>query len=399
MMRAKVVLGVLFCLLILGCTSEVNQTNNMDDELVNELVNYLEEEKFNGSILIHLDGKTILSKGFGYANVDEEILNTPDTVYLATTLTLQFTAVSILMLEEQGLLNVEDLYLDHIDEFPNMEGITIHHLLTHTAGLVDYHRGKFGSGYGESNLDYIQVYRSPLELINLVSEFNLKFEPGSRLDYNASNYVYLGYLIEEVSGLTYEEFVKENILIPLGMENTGFSYIDELDNQALSYDISTSVKDGQQKYYLTDPYNASWQYAFAGLSSSVEDLYKWHEALSNYELISKESLDKMFTPHTVNPYTDNPYGGPGNFYGALAEPIPAEGFGYGWIIDKSGELPTVYHMATAKGFSGNMYKDFEKDTFIVFLCNVDDGDHLYRRYSKSHDLRDGLIDILNSNDL
>lgn len=367
--------------------------------ITTDIIKYLEEEKFNGSILVHADGETILSKGFGLANAEGQTPNTPDTVFIATTLTMQFTAVSVLMLEEQGILNVDDPVSMYVDDYAIDESMTIHDLLTHKSGFVEYHGQMVGAYDLDSKYyDFVQQYQPPQALFDLFIDLPLKFEPGSQFDYNSSNYILLGYVIEKASGMTYEAFVKENILEPLAMKNTGFNYIDNFDKYALPYDISESVKDGSLKYYPVPEYNASYQYAFAGLSSTVEDLYKWHKALNDYKLISKESTDRMYKPYTDNPYLSL------ELYRTSDDPefdvIPVEGYGYGWFVDKSGEKPIVYHLGAASSYHGHIYRDLENDRFIVFLSNKNNGSHLWRRkghdsaYDKAYEIRDGILEII-----
>ena len=176
---------------------------------------YLENKSFMGTVLVVKDGKTLVDQGYGSADLEWKIPNTPPVKFRLGSITKQFTAASILLLEERGKLKVEDPISKYLPDAPDAwKNITIYNVLTHTSGIPSF------TGFPD--------YRStewkdttPAELVARFKDKPLDFEPGSKFSYSNSGYVLLGYLIEKVSGQTYADFLQQNIFTPLGMADTG----------------------------------------------------------------------------------------------------------------------------------------------------------------------------------
>ena len=289
--------------------------------------------EFSESILIARDDAVLLSKGYGMADYENAIPNTPRTVFPIGGVTYQFTAAAIMQLQEKGLLDVKAPISDYLPDYPNGESITIHQLLTHTSGIP---------GYGQF-MDPAQIHGSQLpveEVIDLFRDEPLDFVPGEEFSYNNSGYVLLGYLIEKLSGSTYQQFLRENFFQPLGMADT-------------AYDRPGDVIAGRAKGYNEDLTEAevfafTTSHGAGALASTVEDLYLWYRALNSAQLLAPDSIDMMFTPYV--------------------ETVPYDIFdyGYGWIIAESASLPYVMGGNRFPGYHA-MIRIYRKDDIVVIM--------------------------------
>ena len=261
-------------------------------EKINELMSlYHKYRQFNGSVLVAEHGKIIYKKGFGYANMEWEIPNDPDTKFRLGSITKQFTSMLIMQLVEQGKLKLDDKLSNYLPYYRKDIGekVTIHHLLTHTSGIPSY------TGLPKFFED---VSRDPYTVDEFVKKFcsgDLEFEPGSKYKYNNSGYFLLGAIIEKITGKSYEDVLREKIFEPLNMKNTGYDHHKTiLSKRATGYD---NTFDG----FENSPYlDMSLPYAAGALYSTVEDLYLWDQALYTEKLLSQKYKDIMFTPHLSN---------------------------------------------------------------------------------------------------
>ena len=237
------------------------------------------------AVLVVKDGKTVLRKGYGLANVELGVPIQPDMVFEIGSVTKQFTAAAILMLAERGLLSVDDEITKHLPDYPTHgQRITIDHLLTHTSGIPSY----------TGTPEWMGRVREDLKVEQLIAMFKdrpLDFAPGERWAYNNSAYVLLGAVIEKVSGKTYEDFIEQEIFKPLGMTRSSYGHNTELvPGRVEGYDKG---RDGYQRaryLSMTQPYAAG------SLLSTVDDLARWSDALWAGKVIKPESLKRMLTP-------------------------------------------------------------------------------------------------------
>ena len=180
------------------------------DDLLDKLA---EQDLFTGSVLLAHQGKVLISQGYGLADREQNIPNTPQTRYRIASMTKQFTAMAILILEAQGKLDVKDPICIYIADCPSTwEAITIHHLLTHTSGIPDYLSLPY---YGSSRA----TPSAPLQTIARFKDLLLNFQPGEKFSYSNSGYIVLGYIIEQVSGQTYQDFLQQSIFTPLNLRD------------------------------------------------------------------------------------------------------------------------------------------------------------------------------------
>ncbi len=240
------------------------------------------------ALLVSKNGKVVYRGASGQSNLELGVPMKPENVFELASITKQFTAVAILMLEEQGKLSVDDEITKFIPDYPTQNTkITIHHLLNHTSGV---------KSYTSMNLDSLaRLDKTPTELIDVFKNEPMDFKPGERFLYNNSGYVLLGYIIEKVSGKTYEDFIEQEIFQPLEMANSRYGKMSELiPNRANGYMTAESGFRNADYLSLTLPYAAG------SLMSTVDDMLKWQIALSTNRLIKKESLDKAINGSTLN---------------------------------------------------------------------------------------------------
>ncbi len=268
--------------LLFVATSCLAQDTARMEEVVQS---YVRDKTFMGTVLVARGGDVVLSKGYGSANLEWDIPNTPATKFRLGSITKQFTAASILLLEERGKLKLDDPIKKHMPDAPAAwDAITIFNLLTHTSGIPNF---TSLPDYKSLKLDDTPVAKT----IAAVRDKPLDFVPGEKMSYSNSGYLVLGYVIERVTGASYEKFVTDNIFTPLGMKDSG-------------YDSNTAIIPRRAAGYTpspTGPVNAGFvhmsiPHAAGALYSTTEDLLRWEQGLFGGKLISATSLAKMTTP-------------------------------------------------------------------------------------------------------
>ncbi len=257
------------------------------DEMVKK---YQEYGQFNGAVLVAENGKVILKKGYGMANMEWGIPAAADTKFRIGSVTKQFTAAMILQLADEGKIKLDAKMTDYLTDYRKDTGdkVTIHHLLNHTSGIPSYTTAEFFREYS----------RDPYSVDEFVKKFSsgdLEFEPGSKFAYNNSGYFLLGAIIEKVTGKSYEENLKTRITAPLGLTNTGYDNNSPLiKNRAQGYEKSPEGFVNAAYLDMGLPYAAGSMY------STVEDLFKWDQALYTDKVVSAKSKALMFTPGLQN---------------------------------------------------------------------------------------------------
>lgn len=312
----------------LSCQSPESLEKKLDDYLNAHLQN----RSFMGSILLATEGQILVSKGYGMANLEHDVPNTPQTKFRLGSITKQFTSMSVMQLQKKGLLSVNDTCDKYIPDFKSGDLFTIHHLLTHTSGVISF------TGFP----DYRKTMVLPLKLEEIIAKFKdrpLEFEPGSQFKYSNSGYILLGYIIEKVSGMSYADYIEEKIFDPLGMKDTGYdSHRMILKNRATGYIAS------KERYINSAYIDMKIPHAAGALYSTVEDLYKWDRAIYTEKLIDTASLEKMFTPFK-------------------------NGYGYGWGIGTIFERKRISHNGGINGFVTHIGRFPEDETCIIILSN------------------------------
>ncbi|MES2320115.1 MAG: serine hydrolase [Pseudomonadota bacterium] len=245
---------------------------------------FAHSQNFFGSVLVAKGGNILLEKGYGAANREWNVLNTPCTVFRLGSLTKQFTAAAVLLLAEDGKLDLDDYVVKHLhDAPPAWHAITIRHLLTHTSGLPNF---TSLPNYGDMKLST----RRPQDVLVLVRDLPLEFAPGEKFQYSNSGYTLLGLLIEKISGRSWQDFLQSRIFSPLKMRDSG---VDSnkviLARRAAGY--ACDGRDCENAGFI----DMSIPYAAGALYSTTGDLLRWHTALYNKRLLKPESLRIMTT--------------------------------------------------------------------------------------------------------
>ncbi|MBZ5505561.1 MAG: serine hydrolase [Acidobacteriia bacterium] len=246
-------------------------------------------KRFMGSVLVAQNGKILLDKGYGFANLEWEIPNSPASKFRLGSITKQFTAASIMLLEERGKLKIEDPVKKYMADAPAAwDKITIFHLLTHTSGIPSF---TSFPDYRSREAEAI----TPEKLVAWFRDKPLEFQPGEKWNYSNSGYVLLGYLIERISGQTYSDFVQKNIFTPLGMKDSGYdSNSLIIPHRASGYTPGEGGPVNAGFVHMSIPLSAG------ALYSTTDDLLRWEQGLFGGKLLTAASLAKMITPFKEN---------------------------------------------------------------------------------------------------
>jgi CubicO group peptidase (beta-lactamase class C family) len=236
---------------------------------------YVDAQMFMGSVLVAQNSKVIFSKSYGWADLEWNIPNSPTTRFQIASVTKQFTAAAILLLEERGKLKTDDLVKKYLPDAPAAwDKITIYNLLTMTSGIADH-----GAEYEPTKPDRLVFADKPLD-----------FQPGEKWDYKNTNYLVLGYLLERVSGQSYADFLQENIFKPLGMNDSGLD-----SNVAIVPHRASGYLPGADGIENAERPNISGALSAGGLYSTSEDMLRWEIGLFGGKLLTPASLRKMTT--------------------------------------------------------------------------------------------------------
>jgi CubicO group peptidase (beta-lactamase class C family) len=292
------------------------------------------------AVLIAKQGKPIYRKAFGNANLELGVAMAPINVFEIGSITKQFTAISILMLEEQGKLKIDDEITKYIQDYPTLgKTITIHHLLNHTSGIKSY------TGM-ESFRELARNDMTPTELIDVFKNEPMDFDPGDKYLYNNSGYILLGHIIEVISGQSYEEFIEKHIFEKLGMNSSYYGKMTQIiPNRAAGY----QNRDG---YVNAEYLSLTLPYAAGSIMSNVDDLLKWQNALRDNTLISKASMEKAIHGSELNDGSHI-------------------GYGYGLQEGNINGSPTYHHGGGIFGYTTMGIYIPEEDVFVSVLTNCD----------------------------
>jgi CubicO group peptidase (beta-lactamase class C family) len=246
---------------------------------------YVDAKQFMGSVLVARDSKVLLSKGYGSANLEWNIPNSPAAKFRLGSVTKQFTAACILLLEERGKLKVEDPVKKYMPDAPEAwDKVTIFNLLTHTSGIPSF------TGFPDYHSTEA-IAATPEQLVARFRDKPLEFQPGEKWSYSNSGYVLLGYLIEKISQQSYRQFVQESIFNPLGMKDSGYDSNSEIIlHRPSGYTPGPNGVTNAGYIDMTIPLSAG------ALYSTTEDLLRWEQGLMGGKLLSPVSLEKMTTP-------------------------------------------------------------------------------------------------------
>jgi len=307
------------------------------DEMVNTLIG---EQEPGVAVAVVKSGQLVHGKGYGLANLEWNIPVQPDTVFRLASLTKQFTATAILLLEQQGRLRTDEPLTHFLPNYPTHgHSISVAHLLTHTSGISPYNEvDNFFELYARKRLSYADV-------LNLIQNLPLEFEPGTRYKYNNSGYYLLGMIIEAVAGRSYENFLQEQVFTPLGMKHSYYLWNEALISQRAGGYIKT--EHGYQNAPFLD---MTVPYAGGALGSTLNDLVRWDAALDQGHLLNKEILERMHTPAQLRD-------------GRTTE------YGFGWGIGDYRGHRVAYHQGEINGFISFLARFLDDAVTVILLSN------------------------------
>jgi D-alanyl-D-alanine carboxypeptidase len=255
------------------------------------------------SVAVVKNGKTVLAKGYGFADLENDVPATSETVYRIGSITKQFTAAAIMRLMEQGKLSLDDTLQKFLPAY-NTQGnrVTVRHLLSHTSGIRSY------TGMGPRWARTVRLDLVPDSLVAIFAGEPFDFKPGEQWRYNNSGYFLLGTIIEKLSGKTYGQYLQDEFFTPLGLKGT--VYCDQapiIKRRAQGYEIKPPPGPGAQLVNAA-PLSMTQPYAAGSLCSTVTDLVTWTQALSSGKVVSPASYLMMSTPGTLNDGKPHTYG-------------------------------------------------------------------------------------------
>ena len=295
-----------------------------------------------GAAVLAIDGgETVYRGARGMADLELDVALEPDMIFRLGSITKQFTAVAILMLEEEGKLSVGDDVRDHLPTLPDRKSpITVEHLLHHTSGIPSY---TDIPGWMQTR---IREDLSDEEMLAAWKDLPLEFEPGTRWKYNNSGYFMLGMVVEAASGVPYAEFLRARIFEPLGMTSTSFEDQDRvIAGRVEGYQ---PTPDGD---FVNAPFLDMDQPGAAGsLISTLDDLAKWNAALGDDTLLSADSKRRMWTPVVLPDGTDT-------------------GYGYGWSVGEHAGQAVQQHGGGIFGFATDAIRIPERGLYVAVLSN------------------------------
>ncbi len=324
-------LSVVLIILLLSAYASV--AADPKDKLERLMEFYAVNDNFNGTVLVMRKGSVLLDKGYGYQDVARKIKNTEKTIFQIGSITMQFTAELLLLLDSQGKLSLDDKVTKYLPGFPNGDKISLKNLLTHTSGLYDYST--------DTAIMNNPTRAFPLDsLIGIFKNKPLLFEPGEKFEISNSNYALLGYIIEKMTRWNYEDQLKYKVLHGSGMYHSGFDFTDLVsENKATGYYSIT--KDTAREAPIMD---SSLSYAAGSLYSSADDLYKWHRSLSDHIFLPKDWQEIAYTPFKNH-------------------------YAFGWEVETMFQRRFVEQTGNASGFSSLIMRQENDDICIILLQN------------------------------
>jgi CubicO group peptidase (beta-lactamase class C family) len=294
-----------------------------------------------GLVIMRIEnGQASMVRSYGLANLETGMPCQPRTNFRLASVSKQFTAMAVLILAERRELSLDDKLPRFIPGFPRYGSeITIRHLLTHRSGLLEY-EDLMAGGTNAALKD-----RDVLEILQRQDKTH--FAPGARFRYSNGGYALLGLVVEFVSGRTFAEFLRDSIFLPIGMNGT-VAYeagISEVPHRALGYS-----KRGEA-FAQTDQSPTSAVLGDGGIYSSVNDLFKWDQALETEKLIRRPLMEQAFTAQSSR------------------SDVPGSGYGYGWYVERQRGEEHVWHHGSTCGFSASFHRFPARQRSVILLAN------------------------------
>src|SRR5215475_2169846 len=307
------------------------------------------------SLAVIKAGQIILAKGYGFANVEHQVPVKPETIFQSGSVGKQFTATAVMILVEEGKIKLDDSIGKYLDNTPkSWSGITVRHLLTHTAGMIMY---PFQLGLRN---DYTED-----ELLKQAASIPLTFQPGEKWSYSNLGYFVLGIMISKLTGKFYGDFIQERIFKPLGMNTARvINEADIIPNRAAGYRLDNGKLKNQE--WVSPTFNST---ADGSLYLTVLDMAKWDAALYDEKILKKSSLDQMWTAVKLNSGETYPYG-------------------FGWFPYEAKGRRFIFHGGGWQGFSSHIGRYVDDGLTVVVFANL--------AQAKTGTIMDGVAAIYNA---
>jgi CubicO group peptidase (beta-lactamase class C family) len=313
--------------------AEADQT----DDYLNQ---QMQEHRIPGAALVVIKGGQVIKTAtYGLADLEQNVPVKPETVFEIGSITKQFTAAGILLLAQDGKLSVDDKISLHLKELPHAwTNITVRHLLSHTSGIKNY--------TGLSGFE-LTKHLTQKQFLELTGKQSRDFQPGDSFRYCNTGFNLLGFIIENVSGQRYWDFMAERIFRPVGMNSTTERVPGKIiPNRAHGYEHTNHLWINRD-YDLTDIFSAG------AIASTIGDLSKWNAALDGTNLLGAATKERMWTPAKLNSGKPTKYG-------------------FGWFVDTFEGHKNIYHGGSTSGFSASIQRFPDDQLAVVLLTNTDE---------------------------
>lgn len=338
------ILWSLLCVLLMAGKTFGQNAGSQPDQVAQYVNAEMARQHIPGvALLVARNGEIVRAQGFGFANVELQVLVKPETLFQSGSVGKQFTATAIMMLVEEGKIGLDDSITKYFPEAPaSWKPVTIRHLLTHTGGFTDYPK----------DFDFRKDH-SEDELLKIVAGIPLAFPPGTKWSYSNLGYLTLGVLIHRVTGDFYGDMLQARIFRPLGMTTTRImSEADIIPNRASGYRLVKGELKNQE--WVSPTLNTT---ADGSLYFSILDLAKWDAALYTEKLLKRSSLEQMWTVARLNDGQPN-----------------SGQYGFGWEIEKVHGHRMIGHGGSWQGFKTQISRYVDDKLTVVVLANLAEAD-------------------------
>jgi CubicO group peptidase (beta-lactamase class C family) len=355
-MRFRIlVLGLLFSVATIAVSQSVPGQSKDIGESINEYLSVRTEMgRFSGAILVARNGAIILRQGYGFADVEKQIPYTPDTQHEVASISKMFTAMAALKLQEQGKLRLDEPVCKYLDDCPEAwKPVTIQQLIRHTSGIPDYEEKlELGS---DNYLGFMTQPNTSARIVENAKKQALDFKPGEKFHYSNTGYIVLGYVLQKAADMPFSEYIEKNLLQPAGMKRsgvlgtkdapkslaTGYTFGDIGWEKTLAgYPLTAGHLKKMPRLELTPPAGDAWLY------STVDDLYRWSQAMEGNGVITAAAINETFTA------------GLGNY-------------GYGWFIDNGFGRKRTRHNGMLPGYTSDFIRFPDEKITIIIFSNLD----------------------------
>ena len=291
-------------------------------------------------------GKPVLMKAYGMADLEHDVRNTPETIFEGGSLSKQFTAMAVQLLAHDGKLSLDDPVRNYIPELPDYGWpLTIRHMLSHTSGLRDWGSIESIAGWPRTTREYTHAH--VLEIAS--RQKSLNFQPGTKWSYSNTGFNLAAIIVDRVSGMSFAEFSKQRIFVPLGLTHTSWrdDHTRIIKNRAIAY----SLQNGE--YHIEMPFENV--HGNGGILTTVGDLLKWNENLVNPKVGNPKLIAEMTS---VGHFNDG-------------KPLA---YGLGFFVQEYRGVHNVYHSGSTAGYRAHLNRFTESNTSVAVLCNGSNGD-------------------------